>query len=98
MEFSCVRVMIAFGGKREKGVRKDRKLRTPVRVADGSDADSMICGGFDERIEYNVRNTVVRKNTTAIMTLGGRMMRRIRVANRRTGHLVSLEAAAEGRV
>ena len=65
--------MIAFGGKREKGARKEKNASIPVFEAAGAVVVTVrgVCG--DPR-EMNVRKTVVKKKATTMMTLGGRML------------------------
>lgn len=69
-----MRVMIAFGGKREKGTRKEKKDIKPAFGA--GDVVVIECGGWEDRRERNVKRTVVAKKATTMTTLGGRMMRR----------------------
>jgi microcompartment protein CcmK/EutM len=69
---SCVKVMIALGGKREKGALK-KKACMPVFGA-GVEEVVIVCGGCEERNERNVKKTVVTKKAAAMITLGGRMM------------------------
>lgn len=67
-----MRVIIAFGGKREKGARKVKKASMPVFGA--GVVVVIVCGGWEDRKERNVKKTVVTKKATAMTTLGGRMM------------------------
>jgi hypothetical protein len=70
---SCVKVITAFGGKREKGARKAKNAWIPVFGVTGA-VVVIVCGGCEDRKERNVKNTVVRKKATAMMILGGRML------------------------
>ena len=70
---SCVRVMMAFGGKREKGARNEKNDRMPAFGAAGAEV-VIVRGGCEDRKERNVKKTVVTKKATAMMILGGRMM------------------------
>ena len=67
-----MRVIIALGGKREKGARKEKKASMPVFGA--GVVVVIVCGGWEDRKERNVKKTVVTKKATAMTTLGGRMM------------------------
>lgn len=65
-------VMIAFGGKREKGARKEKNACMPVF---GADVVFVIVRGWcEDRRERNVKKTVVTKKATAMTTLGGRIV------------------------
>jgi hypothetical protein len=66
-----VREMTAFGGKREKGVWKEKKPCMPVC---GGSVVVLVCCWCEDRIERNVRKTVVTKKTTAMRILGGRIL------------------------
>lgn len=72
VEFSCVSVMIAFGGKRENGARKEKNACMPVFGA--GVAVDIVCFEWEDRKERNVRKTAVTRKATAMRTLGGRMM------------------------
>lgn len=64
---------MAFGGKREKGARKEKRADMPV-LGDTVDVLSIIGGVFSDRRERMVRNRAVTVKTAAMMILGGRMM------------------------
>jgi hypothetical protein len=70
---SCVRVMIAFGGKRENGALKEKNAWMPL-FCGFVEAAVIVCGGWEDLRDRYVKKTVVTKNTPAMMTLGGRMM------------------------
>jgi hypothetical protein len=72
VEFSCVRVMIALGGKREKGAVKEKSELKPLFFAEGEVVT--VRDECEDRRERNVRNTAAMKNETAITTRGSRMM------------------------
>jgi hypothetical protein len=63
----------------------------PVFGAVGA-AVVMVWGGWEDRRERNVKNTVVTKKATAMMILGGRMVWR-RYRKCRSRHLISSAAA-----
>lgn len=68
-----MRVMIAFGGKSEKGARKEKSADMPV-LGEVVDELSIIGGVFSDRRETMVRKRAVTVKTAAMMILGGRMM------------------------
>lgn len=65
-------VMIAFGGKREKGARNEKKDCMPV--FDAGVVVVVVRRGCEDRKERKVKKTVVTKKATAMRILGGRMM------------------------
>lgn len=67
-----MRVIAALGGKREKGALKEKKDCSAFRGLPVEEEASW--PGCDDRRERKVKSTVVRKNATTMITLGGRMM------------------------
>ena len=65
-------VMIAFGGKREKGAWNEKKDFMPV--FDAGVVVVAVWRGCEDRKEREVKKTVVTKKATAMRILGGRMM------------------------
>lgn len=65
-----MRVMIAFGGKREKGARNEKNELKPLAGAVVV-ADRDKC---EDRRERNVRKTAAMKKETAITARGSRMV------------------------
>lgn len=63
---------MAFGGKREKGARKEKN--DCRRVLCAGDATVAFFGGWEDRRERNVRNRTVMKKATIMTARGDRMM------------------------
>jgi hypothetical protein len=70
---SCVNAIIAFGGKREKGARKEKRAWMPVFGAAG-EVVAVEWEECEDRRERKVKNTEVTKKATMITILGGRML------------------------
>jgi hypothetical protein len=64
--------MIAFGGKREKGARNEKKESKPLLSLE--DEDGAVRDECEDRRETNVRNAAATKNETAMKARGSRMM------------------------
>lgn len=72
VEFSCVSVMMAFGGKREKGARKAKNDLIPVFGVD--DELVVVRDWWEDGRERKVKNTAATKKKTTITARGSRMM------------------------
>ena len=67
---------MALGGKREKGARNEKNDRMPVL---GTDEVAILCDGCADLRERKVNKTEVRKNATAMIIRGNRMMMMLRL-------------------
>lgn len=83
--------MTAFGGKREKGVRKEKKLCMPVFGVVVEEL-TIVCGCWEDLKDKTVRKTAVAAKAVIMTILGGRMMMSLSWSCR-TRHLASSSAA-----
>lgn len=71
---SCVKVMIAFGGKSEKGVLTDRN-ENRFALGTGSDVAIVCSWEWEDRRDIKVRKTVVTRKAQTMISRGGRMVK-----------------------